>query len=173
MECGMTAFTMEAVAARARVSKATLYKWWPSRSAVAIDGFFARVQESVAVPAAAPTGQALFLQVDALRALFAQTACGPLMRSLIGQAQADPDIAEALRERWLSPRRAVAERILRDGIATGQVRADIDVPVTLDQLFGPLYYRLVFGHEPLTAALARSLVDQVMAAVGAGEAPST
>ncbi|GIH14805.1 TetR/AcrR family transcriptional regulator [Rugosimonospora africana] len=167
MERGMAGFTMEAVATRARVSKATLYKWWPSRSAVAIDGFFARVRESVSVPETASTEQALLFQVDALRELFAHTACGPLMRSLAGQAQSDPDIGDALRERWLGPRRAVSERILRDGIAAGAIRADIDVAVTLDQLFGPLYYRLFFGHEPLTAELARQLVAQVMAAIRA------
>jgi AcrR family transcriptional regulator len=166
----MTAFTMEAVAARAGVSKATLYKWWPSRSAVAIDGFFARVRESVTVPDAASTGQALLFQVDALRVLFAESACGPLMRSLIGQAQTDPDVGDALRERWLAPRRTVAERILRDGIAAGEVRADIDVSVTLDQLFAPLYYRLVFGHEPRSAAFARRLVDQVMVGIAIGDA---
>ena len=163
VEGGITAFTMEAVATRAGVSKATLYKWWPSRSAVAIDGFFARVRESVAVIDAASTEQALLFQVEALRVLFADTACGPLMRSLMGQAQTDPDIHEALRERWLSPRRAVAEQILRDGIAGGQLRPDTDVPVALDQLFAPLYQRLVFGHEPLAAGLAERLVEQVMA----------
>jgi AcrR family transcriptional regulator len=167
MERGMAGFTMEAVATRARVSKATLYKWWPSRSAVAIDGFFARVRESVTVPASVPTGQALLLQVDALRELFAETTCGPLMRSLVGQAQADPDIGVALRERWLGPRRVASERILRDGIATGQIRPDIDVSLTLDQLFAPLYYRLFFGHEPLTEDFARRLVAQVMTAIRA------
>jgi AcrR family transcriptional regulator len=165
MERGMTGFTMEAVAARARVSKATLYKWWPSRSAVAIDGFFARVRESVVVPEAASTEQALLFQVDALRELFADTACGPLMRSLVGQAQTDPDIGDALRDRWLGPRRVASERILRDGIARGEIRPDIDLAVTLDQLFAPLYYRLFFGHEPLTAGLARRVVAQVMAGI--------
>lgn len=167
MERGMTGFTMEAVAARARVSKATLYKWWPSRSAVAIDGFFARVRESVVVPESASTEQALVFQVDALRKLFAHTACGPLMRSLAGQAQTDPDIGDALRERWLGPRRVASERILRDGIARGEIRPDIDVAVTLDQLFAPLYYRLFFGHEPLAAGLARQVVAQVMAGIRA------
>jgi hypothetical protein len=63
-----------------------------------------------------------------------------------------------------------ARRILRDGIAAGEIRDDIDVSATLDQLFGPLYHRLVSGHEPLTAALARRLVDQVMTATATGDA---
>ncbi|GAA5195492.1 TetR/AcrR family transcriptional regulator [Rugosimonospora acidiphila] len=165
MEGGMTSFTMEAVATRARVSKATLYKWWPSRSAVAIDGFFARVQETVAIAESLPTEQALLFQVNAVRELFAEDACGPLMRSLVGQAQSDPDIRDALRDRWLAPRREVTERILREAIAAGRVRPDIDLPLTIDQLFAPLYYRMIFGHEPLTEDFCQRLVAQVMAAV--------
>jgi AcrR family transcriptional regulator len=171
IERGMPGFTMEAVAARAGVSKATLYKWWPSRSAVAIDGFFARVQESIAVPTAASTEEALLFQVDGLRAVFADTACGPLMRALAAQAQTDPEVRDALRQRWMAPRRAAIVKVLRDGIAAGEIRSDIDVAVAVDQLFAPLYHRLIFGHEPLSKVLARRLVRQTLA--GLRPAPAT
>jgi AcrR family transcriptional regulator len=173
IERGMPGFTMDAVAARAGVSKATLYKWWPSRSAVAIDGFFAHVQESIAVPTAASAEEALLFQVDALRALFADTAAGPLMQALAAQAQTDPEVRDALRERWMAPRRAAIVKILRDGIAAGEIRSDIDVAVTVDQLFAPVYYRLIFGHEPLSKVLARRLVRQVMAGLRPAPAAAT
>jgi AcrR family transcriptional regulator len=160
LEGGVNAASMEAIADRAGVSKATIYKWWPSRGAVALDGFLAQAQETIAVPEGLSTKAALHFQVLALIRLFRDTPSGPLMRALVSQAECDPEIARAVRERWLAPRRAVAMEIIRAGIVAGEIRADVDVAVVSDQLFAPIYHRLIFGHEPLDDKLADQLVDQ-------------
>jgi AcrR family transcriptional regulator len=162
LEGGINAATMEAIAERAGVSKATIYKWWPSRGAVALDGFLAQAHETIAVPEGLSTKEALRFQVRALVHLFRDTPSGPLMRALASQAECDPEIAKAVRERWLGPRRAVAMEIVRQGIAAGEIRPDVDVAVVSDQLFAPIYHRLIFGHEPLNDELADQLVDQAM-----------
>jgi hypothetical protein len=84
------------------------------------------------------------------------------MRALAADAQSDPEIAQALREQWLGPRRAVAAEIIREGIARGELRADLDVTVALDLVFAPVYYRLLFGHEPLDEAFAERGIDHVL-----------
>lgn len=162
LEGGLNAATMEAIAERAGVSKATIYKWWPSRGAVALDGFLAQAHETIAVPEDLSTKEALRFQVRALIHLFRDTPSGPLMRALTSQAEGDPELARAVRERWLAPRRAVAMEIVRAGIAAGELRPDVDVGVVSDQLFAPIYHRLIFGHEPLNDELADQLVDQAM-----------
>lgn len=160
---GINAATMEAIAERACVSKATIYKWWPNRGAVALDGFLAMVRDSIIVPEGLNTADALRFQVSALVVLFRDTASGPLMRALVGQADRDPEIARAIRERWLAPRRAVTAEILRAGIESGEIRPDIDVGVASDQLFAPVYHRLFFGHEPLDDGLTDLIVDHALA----------
>jgi hypothetical protein len=110
--------------------------------------------------------------VGALIVLFRDTASGPLMRALVGQAESDPEIARAIRERWLAPRRAVTAEILRTGIARGEIRPDIDIGVAADQLFAPVYHRLFFGHEPLDEHLADRLVSQAMIGLAPGQLPS-
>jgi len=159
---GISAASMEAIAERAGVSKATIYKWWPSRGAVALDGFLAAVRDSMTVPEGLNTADALRFQVAAVVTLFRDTASGPLMRALVGQAERDPEIARAIRERWLAPRRAVSVEILRAGMASGEIRPDIDIEVALDQLYAPVYHRLFFGHEPLDDGLADRLVTQTL-----------
>ena len=159
---GIDAATMEAIAERAGVSKATIYKWWPNRGAVALDGFLAMVRDSIMVPEGLNTADALRFQVGALVVLFRDTASGPLMRALVGQAERDPEIARAIRERWLAPRRAVTAEILRAGIERGEIRPDIDVGVASDQLFAPVYHRLFFGHEPLDDGLTDLVIDHAM-----------
>jgi hypothetical protein len=99
--------------------------------------------------------------------LFQDPTCGPLMRGLIGQAQSDAEIARALRERWLAPRRAVAAEVVRSGIERGEVGPDIDVAVVVDQIFAPVYHRLVFGHDRLDEGFADRLVGQLMAGLRA------
>jgi AcrR family transcriptional regulator len=162
IEGGMGAATMEAIAARAAVSKATIYKWWPSRAHVALDSFFIRTMPTMAVEGGASLADALVMQVDSLLKLFLDPATGSLMREVAALAQTDPDIRAALSSRWLRPRRAVIEDVLREGIDRGEIRPDTDLQAAMDQLFGPLYYRLLFGHEPLSAGLAATLVGQVL-----------
>jgi len=84
------------------------------------------------------------------------------MRSLIADAQAQNEIATAIREQWLRPRRAVAADLIRRGVAEGEFRADLDVEVALDLLFAPVYYRLLLGHEPMTDAFATATVEYVV-----------
>ena len=154
LEGGLAAATMEAIAARAGVSKRTLYKYWPSRGAVALEGFMRSAASSWSLPENAPAAESLEELVVAAVRLFTQTPAGPLMRSLIADAQSQDEIATAIRDQWLRPRRAVAAELLRQGIASGEFRADLDVEVTLDLLFAPVYYRLLLGHETLSPQFA-------------------
>jgi AcrR family transcriptional regulator len=162
MEGGLRAATMEAIAARAGVGKATVYKWWPSRGAVALEGFMLRAADSWSLPEGASAPQALRILAVAAVRLFIHSPAGPLMRGLAADAQSDPEIAQALREQWLGPRRAVAAEIIREGIARGELRADLDVASAIDLVFAPIYYRLLFSHEPLDEAFAERYIDQVL-----------
>jgi len=167
LEGGLAAATIEAIAARAGVGKATIYKWWPSRAAVALEGFMQRAAASWAVPEDATALEALRAHMLAVVDLFTRTDAGALMRALAADAQSDPDIARALREQWFGPRRAVSREILRGGVARGELRADLDLEATLDLVYAPLYYRLLFAHEPLDAAAVGALMNLVTRAIAA------
>ncbi|WP_329129018.1 TetR/AcrR family transcriptional regulator [Streptomyces sp. NBC_01476] len=162
IEGGLRAATMEAIAARAGVGKATIYKWWPSRGAVALEGFMLRAADSWSIPEGVTATEALRILAVAAVRLFTRTPAGPLMRALAADAQSDPEIAQALREQWLSPRRAVAAEIIRKGIESGELRRDLDVNATLDLVFAPVYYRLLFSHDSLDDALAERSVEYLL-----------
>jgi len=161
VEGGLPAATIEAVAARAGVSKVTIYKWWPSRGSVAVDAYFHRYRQTGAFPDTGELATDLVGQIRALVEAFRGRA-GSIMADLIGRAQSDPALADTLRSRWLQPRRDASAEVLLRAIARGEIRGDTDVPVVLDQLYAPLYYRLTMGHEPLGADLADSLVRTVL-----------
>jgi len=162
LEGGLGAATMEAIAARAGVSKRTLYKYWPSRGAVALEGFMRRAAASWSLPEDATAAEALEVEVAAAVALFTATPAGPLMRVLVADAQSHDEIARALRDQWLRPRRAVSAAIIRRGMADGEFRPGLDVELVLDLLFAPVYYRLLLGHQDLDPQFPAVLVRQVV-----------
>ena len=164
---GLPAATMEAIAERAGVSKATIYKWWPSRSAVALEGFMVSVADSWSLPEELPSPRALYVLMRNAVSLFNEGPAGPLMRALAADAQSQPELAQALRERWFGPRRALAAAVIDRGIERGELRPDLNLAATLDALFGPIYYRLLFSHEPLDEAFASQLIDQVLRGIAA------
>ncbi len=159
---GMATFTIERVAATAGVSKMTIYKWWPSKGALALDGYFAAVANTLAFP---DTGDIEADLVSQLRAFVHLTAGGPAGRviaELIGQSQTDPDLAAAYREHYSGPRRRLAVDVMERAQRRGQLRADVDPRIVVDQLWGACYHRLLIPDEPITEEFVAGLVSNLM-----------
>jgi AcrR family transcriptional regulator len=161
IEGGLGAATMEAIAARAGVSKVTIYKWWPTRGAVAVDAYFHRSEPTNTIEDTGDLACDLTNQLAKMIDAFAGRP-GVVMAELIGQAQTDPNLAETLRSRWLKPRRDEAAAVLQRSIDRGEIRPDVDIRALMDQLFAPIYYRLTMQHEPLDEMLARTLVRTLL-----------
>jgi AcrR family transcriptional regulator len=164
LESGFSGTTIEAIAARARVSKVTIYKWWPSRGAVAIDAYFHRFRETSVFPDTGDVVTDVTAQILSVIETFRGRA-GYVMAELLGHAQSDPALAETLRVRWLQPRREAAAAVLRRAIDRGEIRSDVSLPVLMDELYGPVYWRLIARHEPLSDEFAHELVANTLRGV--------
>jgi AcrR family transcriptional regulator len=164
IEGGLTAATIEAIAMRAGVSKVTIYKWWPTRGAVAVDAYFHRSAPTNTIEDTGDLARDLTTQLAKIVDAF-QGRPGVVMAELLGQAQTDPNLAETLRSRWLKPRRDETAAVLQRAIDRAEIRPDVDIPALMDQLFAPIYYRLIMRHEPLddglSARLVRTLLDGI------------
>ncbi|MEW1772088.1 TetR/AcrR family transcriptional regulator C-terminal ligand-binding domain-containing protein [Streptomyces sp. NPDC086777] len=165
---GLAAFTFERVAQEAGVSKTTLHKWWSSRGTLALDGYFHAVESALAFPDTGDIGTDLTSQVRAFVRLLTKTPAGRIIGGLIGQAQTDPDLAAALSRRYTQPRRELAVATMRRAQDRGQLRADVDPRVLVDQLWGACYHRLLLPDEPLTEEFAEQLVANLLRGVGTG-----
>jgi AcrR family transcriptional regulator len=161
LEGGLAATTIERVATRAGVSKVTIYKWWPTRGAVAIDSYFHRYRQTISFDDTGDLARDLSRQVLTLIDAFRGRA-GEVMAELIGQAQSDPDLAETLRTKWIDPRRQASSALVQRAIDRGEIDPGTDVQVLLDQIYGPIYFRLTLRHQPLDRALAATLVHRAL-----------
>ncbi len=156
---------MEEVAARAGVGKATIYRRWPSRGALALDAFLAEFQQQQPLP---DTGSLRGDLQSALRAwvrAVTRTPAGRMLAGLIGEAQTDPTLAAAWRERVIEPLRARNTILLDRAVARGEISARVDKDVVLDLLFGAATHRLLHGHRPLNDRFVRDVVAIIVAGV--------
>ena len=160
--------SVEAIAERAGVSKATIYRWWPNRAAVVMDGFLSIVSSEVPFPHTGHAREDIRIHMRRLAEAFSGKI-GRTVAALIAEGQSDPELAEALRSRWLSVRRAEAREILELGIERGELREDLDLEVAVDVLYGPIYYRMLVGHAPVDNGFTDALADHIFAGLAAGD----
>ncbi len=153
--------TIVAVAEASGVSKPTIYKWWASKGALAVDAFLNFSLPQIRFRDKETVAEAIEAQVLALVRLY-RGPTGRIVADLIAEGRSDTDALEAFRELFLARRRAVARELLEQGIARGELAADLDVEVALDLVYGPIYYRLLVGHQRLTDRFARSVVRNAL-----------
>lgn len=167
-ERGLAAMTIEEVAARAHVGKASVYRRWPSKGTLAFDAFVTDFLDRQPVP---DTGD---LRADLLELLRGWTrvvrrpATGRTLKGLIAEVQRDPELAGGWRERFIAPMRASHMAVLERAIARGQLAPGANTGLIMDLLYGPAYHRLLHGHLPLNGAFVEDVVAAVMAAIEAG-----
>ncbi|CAN5671191.1 TetR/AcrR family transcriptional regulator [soil metagenome] len=157
-ETGLRAMTTEQIAGRSGASKATIYKWWPNKYAVAIEAFLAELDLESTDP---DTGSAQRDFSAWLRGLchFYSGPSGRVFAELVGEAQFNAEVADEFRTGLVRSRRAMLGTIWERGVARGELRAEVDREVAIDAIIGPALYRLIAGHAPLDAAAADAIVD--------------
>jgi AcrR family transcriptional regulator len=169
LDRGLPGVSMDAVAERAGVSKATIYRWWPTKESLALDALF--TEWAAVQPRLRDTGT---LRGDLLALLrpWARLATskpyGRVIGALVTEAQTDPAFAAEYLRRVVEPRRDQARAIFRRAIERGEIPADTKIEVAVDMVYGPLYHRLLHGHAPLNDRFVRDVVDMALAGIQAG-----
>jgi AcrR family transcriptional regulator len=161
---GLQRLTIEGIAERAGVGKATIYRWWPSKAAVVMDAVLEAAGPRIPFPDTGSAREDLRRQIASVIELYTRTKTGRGIRAMIAESQHDPSLAESLRDRFIASRRAEAAAVFERGIERGELRPDLDVGVAIDALYGAIYYRLLVSHAPLDAVYADTLIGQVFPA---------
>ncbi len=167
-ERGLAAMTIEEVAARARVGKASVYRRWPSKGTLALDAFLSDFLERQPVPDTGSLRDDLLGMLRGWVRAVRQPTTGRTLRGLIAEVQRDPELADAWRERFVAPLRARHGALVQRAVERGELAPEVNTGLLLDLLYGPAYHRLLHGHLPLNDAFIEDLVAAIMAAVDAG-----
>ncbi len=166
-ELGYQELSIERVAARAGVGKATIYRWWDSKSALVIEA----MGHGMPLPGVPRTGEPRTDLREMIRAavqLIVDSPVGSMLPALAADVPRDPATAERLRG-FLRPRRDAAREILHQAAAQGLLPADVDIEMIIDLYVGLVFYRaFVSGHR-----VDDGTVDQLVDLIFDGTVPRT
>jgi AcrR family transcriptional regulator len=153
------AVSIDAIAQAAGVSKHTIYRWWPSKGAVLLEAMVERAQKEVTIPdtGALATDLEAFL-ADTFRAV---EQVAPLLRGLMAEALRDTVAAQGMRE-FITARRNELRGLLVRGLDRGELPAETDLELTMDQIYGLMWYRLLIARSPITGEVAIQLSRAVI-----------
>ncbi|MDH6132712.1 AcrR family transcriptional regulator [Kitasatospora sp. MAA4] len=159
------AVSIDAIAREARVGKQTIYRWWPSKSAVLLDALASVAEQQI--PPSPARGSlhadlAAFL-ADTFRAARREPTCS-VLHSLLREAAQDPHASELLRLHTAARRAEL--RALLAGHTSPQAPG-VDLDLLVDQAYGFFWYRFLLGHAPLDDAAAEQLARSLAAAATA------
>jgi AcrR family transcriptional regulator len=161
-EAGFTALTMEGIAARAGVGKQTIYRWWPSKTDVLMDAFLDDAFQHLTPLDSGDLSTDLRNQLSNLAKFLTQSDAGAVFRALAGQAQHDAKMAERFRSDYLRRQRELDRLPLERAIERGDLAADVDIDLILDQLIGPIYYRVLVTGKTVGNKFTNSLVAEFL-----------
>ncbi len=152
--------TADAIARRAGVSKATIYKWWPNKRMVALDAYLGGMTERVAMPDTGSAEMDFTVQLKSLTAFY-KSPLGRLFCQFIAEGQSNPGFLALFRERFLYVRRDAARVMWRRGVDRGEIRKEIDGEIVLDLIYGPMVFRLLAGHGSLNDHESEAMIEAI------------
>ena len=145
---GYGGVTMEGVAARAGVGKATVYRRWASKSALVVDAVDACRESGWQPPDTGSAREDLLAFVRGFLDVIRASDAGRVMPALVAELARNPELAVAFRDGFVQPRRARVLEAVRRGVERGEVRPDVDAELIADAVVALLQHRfLVTGME--------------------------
>lgn len=156
--------TMENVAAAAGTSKPALRRRWKSLPGIV-------VHTLISVLGTTPTPDTGCVHCDLVSGIsniadgFGNSPITRALPGLLADLEADPELRELFLREYFEARRATSRTVLEHAIERGDLRAGLDMELTLDLLAAPLYYRAFFGHQPIDAKLAERTVLSVLTGI--------
>ncbi|WP_371650073.1 MULTISPECIES: TetR/AcrR family transcriptional regulator [unclassified Streptomyces] len=157
--CSFSALSMDLVAQRAGVARATIYRRWRNKEELVLAAL-SSLDVPVAPSDGLPLRERLVDLVDQIRHRGQDTNLHRLLAGLLGEAVHRPQLVEAYEDTAVAARRDAMRQVLRDGLDSGELRPGLDVDQAIELLTGPMLARLILRQRPVeSAAFAEAIVD--------------
>jgi AcrR family transcriptional regulator len=163
VERGFAGVTIEGIAARAGVAKQTIYRWWSSKTDILFDAFVVDADEHFTPPDHADLRDDLRDHLGQLADFLGRTDSGAVFRALAGQAQHDPEVAARFHAEVVARQRNRDRMPFLRARERHQLPAGTDIDLGIDELTGPIYYRILITGQPVPTAFTDRLVDDYLA----------
>ncbi|NUP54031.1 MAG: TetR/AcrR family transcriptional regulator [Catenulispora sp.] len=163
--------SMEQVASRAGVGKATVYRRWQNKEQLVVDAVTTLWTECPQPDLAdgQSTRDRLVQYLGTMADLMHSDRAGLVFASVMATGMTNPQLVRRYQQVAIEPRREQLRVILRHGMASGELRPDLDVELTVRMLAGPIVLTMKTEclDQPLPPEFAAALVDNLILGVGA------
>jgi AcrR family transcriptional regulator len=164
-QAGYARMSMDAVAKRAGVGKAAIYRRWASKEQMVIALVRAYATRAAVVVSTGSLHDDVLAFLSATKLGLEHPLVAPMILDLASEAGRNPQLAEALRTTISEPRRATVAELLRLAIDRGELEASVDVDLALDFLAGPLAVRMLITRMPIGGDSLEQLTNWTIAAL--------
>ena len=164
-EVGPTGLSVDEVAARAGVSKATIYRRFPTKDDLVVASLSGLV---IATPAGLPSGtvdERIAFLVRQWWDAYLKSPNGLVFHRVLAHAKSNPRLFEAFYDEVIEPRRELFRRVLRDAIEAGELRADADLELVITLIIGTSVYvnqTRSAGRDPAPGTAPEDLVAAIL-----------
>lgn len=162
-DVGLHAMSMDELAQRVGVSKATIYRRWPSKERLVLDALNQAMQPFAPIDTGSLRGDLDHYLGELVRRMVSGRA-SDVLQDLIAASVRDPNLRASLDE-YIRHRRQPLQTILDRAIERGELADDTDVEVLTDVVIGPFVYRRLLSHDVLDADFIDRLVRIVFPAL--------
>ena len=159
-EVGFDGVTVDRISERTGASRAAIYRRWSNVSAIIMDAFMAKAAPLIPFERQENIVESFRAAMKFLVQVLSGRH-GKILIALLGRAQTNPQLLEAVWAGWFKQRRAIALGYISEAIRNGELRPDTDAHVLIDALYGAIYYRVLIGYAPLTDEYIDTVVDCV------------
>lgn len=159
-EVGYQALSIERVAMRAGVGKATIYRWWPGKSALVLEAIQSRAPFAQVAPTGDPRTD-LRAVIQAAADAYTTDVVGATLPALASDISEDSSLAGLLWQ-FLRPQRDTARQILHQAAAAGDIPADVDIELVIDLCVGTVFYRALVGGNSVDEVMVEQLTSLVV-----------
>lgn len=159
-ESGYGALSIESIAKRAGVGKATVYRHWDNKLDLVADSL-ATLKQIPFPPVSGTVRERLQALLEAVTEAVSGAKWAACIPALVSAADRDAG-CRAFLDDFTSTRHAVFVDLVQEGIDNGEFPADLDARLTADLLVGPIFYRRLMSPEPMEASAVARLIDQVL-----------
>lgn len=162
IETGGKDLSIERIAEKANVNRATIYRRWKSKERLMAWAMLELMGKAVAQPDEGNIEDDLVAMAMRLSALEGSPLGAAMMQIIAVESKRDEAVREAIGTYW-ETRFRLAHKMIDRAIDRGELRPDVDKDFLIDAVYGPLYYRYFRDAEALTPEIARKFVNQALA----------
>lgn len=153
--------SIESIAKKAGVGKTTIYRWWPNKVAVILEAISGPTNITPATVSGSNARDLLARQMERFARIMRGRG-GKVIVEVFAEVQGDKNLLQLFYDSFMMQHEEILANIIAQGKQSDEFRADLDIPLAVDMIYGALFYRLMSNTETIDQSFTDSLIMEAL-----------